>query len=59
MRDPSSATRPGAKIKARTPEEFERWRRLAEKLAEKRLRSFAGNNDTRGPTPTGSLEVKK
>jgi hypothetical protein len=26
-----STTRPRAKIKARTPEEFERWRRLAEK----------------------------
>jgi len=26
-----STARPRAKIKARTPEEFERWRRLAEK----------------------------
>jgi hypothetical protein len=45
-----STTRPRAKIKARTPEEFERWRRLAEK----RLRQ--SNNDTTNVTPT---EVKK
>ena len=44
-----STTRPRAKVKARTPEEFERWRRLAEK----RLRQ--SNNDTYGTTP----EVKK
>jgi hypothetical protein len=39
-----STTRPRARIKARTPEEFERWRRLAEK----RLRQ--SNNDTTTPT---------
>ena len=44
-----STTRPRAKVKARTPEEFERWRRQAEK----RLRQ--GNNDTTTPT----TEVKK
>lgn len=30
-----STTRPRAKIKARTPEEFERWRRLAEQQKKK------------------------
>ncbi len=45
-----STARPGARIKARTPEEFERWRRLAEK----RLRQ--SNNDT---TTTPTTEVKK
>jgi hypothetical protein len=44
-----STTRPRAKIKARTPEEFERWRMLAER----RLRQ--SNNDTTTPT----TEVKK
>jgi hypothetical protein len=47
-----STTRPGAKIKARTPEEFERWRRLAEK----RLRQ--SNNDT-NVTPRDPMEAKK
>jgi hypothetical protein len=45
--------RPGARIKARTPEEFERWRRLAEK----RLRQ--SNNDTTNVTPRDPMEVKK
>ncbi len=31
-----STARPGARIKARTPEEFERWRRLAEKRQDRR-----------------------
>jgi hypothetical protein len=44
-----STTRIKARIKARTPEEFERWRRLAEK----RLRQ--SNNDTTTPT----TEAKK
>jgi hypothetical protein len=48
-----STTRPGARIKARTPEEFERWRRLAEK----RLRQ--SNNDTPTPTNVTTTEVKK
>ncbi len=30
-----STARPRAKIKARTPEEFERWRRLAEQQKKK------------------------
>jgi hypothetical protein len=47
-----STTRPGARIKARTPEEFERWRRLAER----RLRQ--SNNDTNA-TPRDPMEVKK
>jgi hypothetical protein len=42
--------RPRAKVKARTPEEFERWRRLAER----RLRQ--SNNDT---NVTPATEVKK
>ncbi len=44
-----STTRPRARVKARTSEEFERWRRLAEK----RLRQ--SNNDTTTPT----TEAKK
>ncbi len=48
--------RPGARIKARTPEEFERWRRLAEKRQDRhtphRVPATIPTNDT----PT---EVKK
>jgi hypothetical protein len=43
-----STARPGAKIKARTPEEFERWRRLAEK-----------RQDRRTPTNDTPTEVKE
>jgi len=39
-----------ARIKARTPEEFERWRRLAEEVRQKK----AHNNNT-----TTTTEAKK
>jgi len=48
-----STARPGARIKARTPEEFERWRRLAEKRQDRRTPHTA---TTTNDTPT---EVKK
>ncbi len=48
-----STTRPRAKVKARTPEEFERWRRLAER----RLRQ--SNNDTPTPTNDTPTEIRE
>ncbi len=45
-----STTRPGARIKAGTPEEFERWRRLAEKRQDRhtphRVPATTPTNDT-------------
>jgi hypothetical protein len=48
-----STARPKARIKARTPEEFERWRRLAEKRQDRHTPHTAPTN----VTPT--TEVKK
>jgi len=40
-----STARPRAKVKARTPEEFERWRKLAEKTRKKKTTTTKGANE--------------
>jgi hypothetical protein len=52
-----STSRPRARVKARTPEEFERWRRLAEKRQDRHTphRVPAPTN----VTPRDPMEVKK